>query len=333
MVEIEGSEVGYVRSARVSVTYDDQMHKAYVNFQREPTWAEGDTLEVFGGGGYNHLSRFYGTIIAGDNLLSDNSFQITAYGPSYQLTKYFVPGANGLSLAELLGVSGTDQAIVSATLAQAGAVDIGTILGTGIVRGALAPAAFHWRRGTNALAQIKRIDEASLGYKLVEEGADLSRRLLSKRPAVSASKTFTEGLDIMDARATKSNAQRWAAWSVTGYNFGAGDGAVTGLYPAEPGSVAVRTFQSDMIERALNADPGTGLSAEDVLDWLRDEEDHAQVRVGGLSTLRDESVTIGETHQITSARLNVNAKFVVVSKNVEIGPTRFTQAFDYEGGT
>lgn len=333
-VEINGAAVGYATSARVGVTMADQMHRAYVNFRTAPVWAQGDELEIIAGGGYNHLSRFSGTITAGDYLNSDGSFQVTAYGPLYQLAKYFQPNPSGLTLAEFVGVSGTDQEITEAVLDTVGVVDIGTILGTSIVRGALAPAAFHWRRGVNALSYLNSLDAASIGYRLVEEGADISRRLLSRRPALSASKTFTEGVNIMaGARTTKSDLQRFAAWSVTGYNFGGGDGPVSTVFPDPPGAVAIRTFQSEMIERALDADPGTGLSAETVLDWLIDEEDHDMVKIGSLTTLRDESVTIGDTHQITAARLAVSARFVVVSKSIEISATRFSQTFDYEGGT
>jgi hypothetical protein len=69
-----------------------------------------------------------------------------------------------------------------------------------------------------------------------------------------------------------------------------------------------------------------------VLDWLITEEDHDRVAISGLATPRDALVTIGETHHITSPRLSVDANFCVVSHDIDISGSRFTQSFAYEGG-
>jgi hypothetical protein len=334
-VEIDGLEVEQVQSGRVTVSMDDAVKRAYLHFAEEPTWAKGDTLEITAGGGYNHLSRFIGNVVTGEYLNSDGSFQITAYGPLWQLGKYFNPNASGLTLTDLLGGPGTDEAIVTEVLDRMGITNVGTIEGTGIVRGTLNPGAFTWNRGVAALAYLRGLDQGSLGYRLVEEGEDISRRFLSRRPEVSSDKTFTEGVDIFaGARTTKTDLNRYHAWSVSGYDAGEGAGPVTSTFPDPPGTTAVRTFQSNMIERALEADAGTGLSAEAVREYLQDEEDHERVLVRSLATPRDEEVTIGETHLIASlARLGVNENLVVVARTVEFTAQWFTQTFDYEGGT
>jgi hypothetical protein len=332
-VEIDGNPVTAVVSGRVTETADDATKRAYLSFATEPTWAKGDTLEITAGGGYNHVQRFYGTIVSGEKLNSDGSFQLTAYGPLWQLSRYSNAYVNGLTLAQIAPPLSTEEEIVEAALAIGGIANIGTIEGTGLIRGDLAPAPFAWDNGATLLSYIRGIDAASLGYRLVEEGANISRRLFSRRPAVTPDRTFTEGVDIFGgARSSKSDLERFHAWSVTGFKFSGADAIFT-TSPDPPGTVAIRPFQSDMIERALEADPGNGLSAEAVLDWLLDEEDYDRVRVYGLSTPRDEDVLIGETHLIASMPLlGVSANFVVVSRTIEFSAQWFTQTFDYEGG-
>jgi len=334
-VEIDALPVSSIIGGRITETIDDPVKRAYLNFATEPAWAKGDVLEITCGGGYNHVLRFYGNVVTGEYLNSDGSFQLTAYGPLWQLSKRFNPNPNGLTLTDLLGGPGTDQAIVTAVLAALGIANIGTIEGTGITRGSLAPSAFTWNRGVSGLAYLRELDRGSVGYRMVEEGEDISRRFLSRRPVITPDATFTEGVDIFSgARTTKTDLDRYSAWAVSGFNYGDDSDPVYSVDPDPPGAVPIRTLQSDMIERTLDASPGVGLSAEAVRQFLQDEEDHDRLFVRSLSTPRDDVIAIGDTHLIASlARLGINENMVVVSRTVEFNAQWFTQTFDYEGGT
>lgn len=334
---INGSQPSQqVAKARVESSFADPVSRGYVTFHSAPSWGHGDDVTIAMGNGTNNVTRFTGTVFEGDYLNSGPTFELVCRGPLWRVQKYRNPYPKGLTLLDLTGGPATDEAIARAVLDVVGvSYNSGNIGGTGIVRGGLAAVAYTWRKGEGALEYLQRLSKASLGYRMIETiGGDIFRVQVLGRPRGSSDFSFTEGIDIFEgAHTQRSTFETYTAWSVNGFDYGDGLGPVNFSVPTDPGSAEVFTFSSEMIERALESDPGGGVSAELVLEYVRAESDHEIVKISGLSTPRDELYGPGQTHNVNSALVGVTGENLWVMGVTAQGDDQwFTHTFEYVGG-
>jgi hypothetical protein len=329
---------GKVTKARVVSTFSDPVAKLYATVYPEPTtWTQGQSLTLALGGGQHNVLRGSGSVFEGDNLNVGPDFELVARGPLIKAQRYRNNNTSGLTLVDLTGGPATDEAITRAVLTGAGVPYVsGNIGGTGIVRGTLAPAAYTWRFGETALEYLARLSQASLGYQVIESiGGDVLRVQASSRPNTTSTVTLTEGVDIFDGGHTqKQTFGKYDAVTVTGFDYGEGAGPVEFSNPDPiPAGVDPYVYASPMIERALEADPGSGVSAEAVNAFVFAQVTVEQIRVSNISTPRDDVFGPGQTHTITSPRLGLsNALLRLIAVTCEVNSGWFTQTLEYIGG-
>lgn len=338
---LNGSQVDtmLLKGARVETSFADPVSKGYVKCIGDPGAGQGDDITITLGGGSSggNRTRFpAGKVLQVDFLNTGPNVEVVARGPLYAVQRYRNNFANGLTLTDLTGGPATDQAIARAVLDVVGvSYSSGNIGGTGIVRGRSAMVAYTWRKGEGALEYLQRLSKASLGYKMVETiGGDIFRTQVLGTPSGSADFTFTEGIDIFEGAHTQIETfDTWTAWSVGGFDYGDGLGAVSFSNPSTIGNGDIPyAYSSEMIESNTNSDPRGGISAETVLGYIQGESNHAITKVSGLVTPRDDLFGPGQIHQITSARLGLNAKKLwVLSVTAETDENWFTQTMEYVG--
>jgi hypothetical protein len=279
-----------------------------------------------------------GTIYESDDLNTGATSELVARGPLFKAQRYRNNQTGGLTLTDLTGGPATDEDIAKAVLTIAGVTyspsDIG---GTGIVRGALAPSAYAWKQGETALDYLTRLAKASLGYRMIESiGGAVKRVQVFGRPQSTPQFYLNEGVDIFAGAHTQRDAfGKYTAASVTGFDYADGNGAVKFSNPdPTPDGVDPFTYSSEMIERALEADSGGGISAENVLtNFVFPEVNRISIHVSGVKTPRDDLFGPGQTHQINSPLLNLtNEKLWLFSVTRECDNQWFTQSLDYLGG-
>jgi hypothetical protein len=302
-----------VKGARVEMSMSDPVMKGYVKCIGAPSWGQGDDLTITLGGGPNNVTRFpAGSVWQGDYLNSGPNFELVGRGPLYAVQKYRNNRAKGLTLTDLTGGPATDEAIAQAVLDVVGvSYSGGNIGGTGIVRGALAPDGYTWRRGERALDYLQRLSKASLGYKMIESNGDIFRtQVMGGIPTGAADFTFTEGVDIFEgAHTQRETFNRFTSWEVTGFDFGDGFGPVRFANPDPvPDGEENYAFSSEMIERALDSDPGGGISCETVEAFVEAETDHELTHISGLTTPRDDLFGPGQIIIVNSALLGVTGQ-------------------------
>lgn len=336
---LNGSPISGVRKARVISTFTDPVTKVYATVYPPISWSEGDTLAVTMGSGTNNVLSGTGTIYESDHLNTGAAFELVGRGPLYKAQKYRNNRTGGITLADLTGGPATDEAIAKAVLTITGVTytpaDIG---GTGIVRGALAPSAYTWKQGETALAYLIRLSKASLGYRMIETiGGAVERVQVYGRPQSTAQFTLTEGVDIFGGAHTQRDVfGKYTAFTVIGFDYQDSNGAVTFSSPdPTPDGVEPFVYSSDMIERALEADPGGGISAENVLtNFVAPEVNRQIIRVSSVRTPRDDVFGPGQTHQITSPLLGLAAEKVwLYGVTRECNEKWFTQTLEYNGGS
>ncbi len=326
-----------LKGARVETSFNDPVSKGYIKGIADMGASNGDAVTITLGGGQNNVTRFpAGTVLQSDFLNSGPNAEIVARGPLYAVQRYRNNFPKGLTLTDLTGGPATDEAIAQAVLDVVGvAYTSGNIGGTGIVRGNSALVAYTWRKGESALEYLQRLSKASLGYKIIETiGGDIFRTQILGTPSGTADFTLTEGVDIFEgAHTTIETFDTYTAWSVTGFDYGDGLGAVSFSNPTTIGDGDVPyAYSSEMIESDTNADPRGGISAETVLAYIQGESDHAVTKVSGLVTPRDDLFGPGQIHQITAPMLNLNAKKLwVISVTAEADDQWFTQTLEYLG--
>jgi len=336
---INGVPITGVRRARVISTFTDPVTKIYVNTYPQVSWAEEDVITVTMGGGLHNVVCGTGTIFT-SRASNDGSYELSARGPLFKAQRYTNNRANGITLADLTGGPATDQAIAAAVLTIAGVtfnpLDIG---GTGIIRGSLAPDAYTWRQGETALAYLVRLSKASLGYRMIENvftGSPMRVQVYG-RPQATAQFTLREGVDIFPgANTDRDTLGKYTAITVTGFDYGAGDGPVSFSIPDPiPDGVEPYVYPSEMIERALEADAGDGISAENVAtNFVEPEVNRVSVKVSGVKTPRDDLFAPGQTVMIDSPLLDLaEEKVWLYSTTREADRRWFTQTLDFVGGS
>jgi hypothetical protein len=336
---LNGTPITGVRKARVISSFTDPVTKIYVTVWTPPALNEGDTIAVTMGAGVNNVLSGTGTIYEGDWLNSGATFEFVARGPLFKAQRYRMNRSNGLTLSDLVGGPADDQTIARAVLTIAGVpFTSGDIGGTSIVRGELAPSAYTWRQGETALGYLNRLASASLGYRMVETiGGTVERVQVVGTPAGSANFTLTQGVDIeAGAHTQKGTFDKFTAVTVKGFDFGDGNGAISFSDPdPTPDGVDPYIYSSDMIERALDADPGNGISCQNVAEnFVIPEVVRETIRVSGVTTPRDDVFIPGQTGQLDSALLGLsNERLWLYGVTRECDNRRFTHTLDFLGGS
>lgn len=331
---LNGTALVGVRKARVVSSFSDPVTKIYCSLYPAITWTDGDILTVTMGAGTNNVLSGTGTIYESDYLNAGPTYELVARGPLFAAQRYNNNVANGLTLTDLTGGPATDQAIAKAVLTIAGVTyvdaDIG---GTGIVRGAIAPAAYTWKQNETALGYLNRLTKASLGYRLVETiGGSVTRVQVFGRPSSTATFSLEQGVDIFSGGHTQLDAfGKFTAVTVTGYDFGDGLGPVSFSIPdPTPAGIAPYTYSSEMIESSI----GGGVSAWNVAtNFVLAEVDRTAIRVSGIKTPRDDLFEPGQTHQVNASYLGLTDEMLwCMSVTRECDDKWFVQTMEYLGG-
>lgn len=326
-----GGEPVQALSARAEANFADPVSKGYVQFPTEPSWNHGDELSIEMGNGYNQVERFRGTLLQGDYLNNPQTVSLTARGPLHRVLKYRNPNPKGTNLIELTGGPATDEQIVQAVLNTAG-IPYVFIAGTGIVRGAVAPDGFKWKYGESAMEYINRLDQASLGYRLIEslDGGIYRTQVIGRPRGGDSDYLFTEGIDIYEGgQGQRSTYERYEAVTVSGFDYGDGLGPVS---YTNGSANSVFAFSSPMFESIDDSDSRGGLSCAAQADYLYQEVNREVVRLSGMSTPRDDLIGPGQTHVINSLLLGVQESLWVMGVSCEITINEFVQTMEYIGG-
>jgi hypothetical protein len=326
---------GQIAGARVETSFSDPVSKGYVKFYADPGgWSVGDDISISIGAGSHNVQCFQGTIMEGDYLNSGPTFEIVARGPLIAAQKFRNNQPKGYTITDLCGGPATDNAIVAAVLDIAGVGNIGSIGGTGIVRGASAPPAYTWNKGESALEYLQRLSKACIGYKIIEStDTRVYWTQVLTGGASGADMALTEGVDIFEGAHTQIEIfDRYTAWDVTGFDYGDGLGPVYNREPDPiPNGSTAYAFSSTMIERTTDSDPRLGISCETVKNYLKGETSSPITKVSGLQTPRDDLVGPGSVVSVDSDLLGVHGDFWVISCTREVTQDWFIQTLELAG--
>lgn len=324
------AEATVTRAGGVPAQYPESYPDAEIAY-----WSK---IEIrMGVAGGNYAVRFAGWVIPVENALWPQEGVLHCRGYLYRAQWVKNQQAGGTDLAAPAGA--TDQAMVQAVLTACGVpyapANIG---GTGLTLGTLftswddplTPGAFAWADGEPGLSVVERLDavsvpdDASGAYRTFETlGGDVFRIKLSATPAGTPDFSFTEGVDVLDARITRDPTGAGNRVVVTGAPLVAGGGplgplaqtftASTAFAPyLPPGlpdgpdgfpSVGV-AFASPLIEKSEVADPGDGVACEAVAQYLLLEH-NCVVDTLEFSTPRDDLLGPGQTIHLHSPRLGI----------------------------
>jgi hypothetical protein len=320
---------------RVESSFSDPVSKGYAKFYTDPGgWSQGDTVVIALGAGANNVECFGGIIMEGDWLNSGPNFELVCRGPLIAAQKFRNNRPKGRTLWDLTGGPATDEAIAQAVLDIAGVTNIGSIGGTGIIRGATAPDGYTWRQGESALEYQSRLSKSSTGYKLAEstDGQVYRAQVLTGGQG-APDITLTEGVDIFDGGHTQIETfDTFDAWEVTGFDYGDGLGPLVFRQPDPiPDGSTPYAHTSEQIERDSESDPRSGISCEAVLNYLRGESSDPIKKISGLQTPRDDLLGPGSVVEVNSDMLGVHGSFWVVSVTREVTPDWFIQTLELVG--
>lgn len=175
--------------------------------------------------------------------------------------------------------------------------------GTGQTLGVTNGAQFVWAEGQNAMAYIEGLDAICLGYRTYEAqaGAIVRNKIQPFAGTSSPWPAFTEGVDILSASGQQTIVGAKNRVNVTGYNPG-GPGAVPANFSLQQANPLLSGFVTDqisssLIERAMESDPGTGLSCEAVGRWDITQVNRELYKYT-LTTTRDDGITPNSTIEI-----------------------------------
>lgn len=356
----------HILSARASYGFDSRIGQASIVTPIFPgTLTYDDEVTLVMGAG-NNITRFVGLVRDFQYSLVPRGVETVMKGQLVRADEYenVEDGAGlfgGLMLNDLLGTpTGTASTIVQAVLSKAGVSFTGSnIDSTATVYGGFYDDAFLWRNGANdanpdvrdagetALSYIERYDEidAESGggrYRTFETlGGDVYRYLAGGRPRNTTDFTFTETVDILDGHFERSISETRNYFYVTGYDpgdsFGPKAFALQDSNTFQPNTTQhTQRFSSPMIERSLDSDPGTGMSAETVTDALSHDFNREIVK-GWITTYRDDALGIGQTHLVQAPggavdRLGVGERLWAQGLDISVDEQGFTQRVSYLGG-
>jgi len=300
---VGGTNLGNAFAARVSLGYDMNYGTCAV-----------DVAGSFPGGGFyddfdivvNGEHWFSGILTQVDYTLYPQVVTLSGRGRLWRAEQARAEGEldpkTGLLLEELTGGPASDQEIVSSVLDRVGlGLAGGSIGGTGVTLGTIAPEEFAWRDTETALSYIQRIDQISLGYRTFEStGGSIFRSQISVFPDGGSDMTFTQGEDIIEAQNSRSVQEAYTAVRVTGYAVG--DFLEPRVYVAGSGS-NLFAFNSPMIERRDSGSTGSGQTCQAVANYFLDELSRVLVKMR-MTTPRNDNIGPGQVHSVNSDRLD-----------------------------
>jgi hypothetical protein len=294
--------------------------------------------------GLGEAVRFNGYVVPVDNSLFPIEAVLTCKGNLYRAQWVRNQEEDGTDLA---GAGTADEDQVLAVLAACGVtngqdggpVTSATVGGTGKALGSVyngdpadvfTAGPFWWARGEPGLSVIERLDEVSVPddasgrYRTFESlGGTVFRIKLSTTPTATPDFTFTEGVDVLEARITRDPAGAANKVTVNGSplpvgslpgvvateTFTAGTSSAPYLPPGLPdgpdGWPAVgMSFSSPLIEKSEIADPGDVVACEAVAQFLLAEY-NCVVDTLEFSTPRDDLLGPGQTIHLHSPRLGI----------------------------
>ena len=294
-VTVGGSSIDYILSLRWSTGFDLQVGEASITCATNPSGGYYDEVVI----SVNGIDRWRGVLVQRDFTLYPSQVTLVCRDPLYAAQAYVPPDEleDGLLLDDITGGPDTDQNIVAAVLSRAGVSNVGGIGGTSTIMGTIAPEEFTWRRSESSLSYISRIDAISLGYRTYFNGNFVVRTPISVT-AGSSGGTFTEGVDISRASATRTILERYTAVRVGGYDVGDFEDPRVWYEPGS-GDTRVFNFESKMIEQKYSG-VGDGISTEDVAAYWINELDRELVRVQ-MTTPRDDLILPGRLYTIQAA--------------------------------
>ena len=289
--------------------------------------------------GHGVAVRFNGYVIPVDNTLFPIEGTLVCKGNLYRAQWVRNQEPDGTDLADA-GAGVSDQAQVMAVLDACGvAYTAGNIGGTGKALGSVyagnpedvfTPGPWAWAEGEPGLAAIERLDEISVPddasgrFRTFETlGGQVFRVPLATAPETTPDFSFTEGVDVLEARITRDPAG--AANKVTVNGSPLPIGAIPGVVNTETFTAASEfapylppglpdgpdgwpavgmTFSSPLIEKSLVADPGDVVACEAVAQFLLAEY-NCTLDVLEFSTPRDDLLGPGQTIHLHSPRLGI----------------------------
>ena len=342
-IKINGTTAGNVLSARTRLGYNLAVAQGEVTLAAPPT---GITLAPFapvtiklGGTSSTAAVRFTGYITQIDRELYPRSLKLTCRGnlqkaESYTaMTDVDMTGYAGYLLnggtyghhdetivATILYIVGLLADPISGDTVPAAIGGTGLVMGTTVVRG---NSAFTWDTGTSALSFIQKLDAVCLGYRTFElADGSIVRRQIGALPALSASATFTEHVDIYRATALDTILEAKNRIKVNGYQknktnkvedevTATADDTNYWLQILSGGTVqwyVQQAISSGLIEKKLSSDGGDGLACNTVAAWMLAELNVRRLRVN-LTTYRDTNIAPGATIAVNApTRLGITTQ-------------------------
>lgn len=345
-VDLEGSTMTRAVSARCTFSFDTRIAEAEVTYTSgeslSPTYW--DQVEIYADANTRPATtlRFRGNV-----LFFDNSFwpaQVTMHckGQLYaaEFTKNPNDGGSDMSNA---AAGQTDEDQVRSVLTTCGVPYVsgnidgtGQLLGTDAFSGSGFVSPFTWLQGESGLSYIERLDEISVPdaangkYRTFETLAgDVYRIKINPNPETAAADfTFTEGVDLLDARvrhdiSTVANKVRVVGFDDGLLNAadlpGAEEWTESEASPYLPaGTDAAYELSSPMIERSTIAQSGNGIACQAVAIFEVTARDVETVEVD-FTTYRGDLLGPGQVIQLTAPTvLGVNQKLWLRSLTVEV---------------
>lgn len=293
--------------------------------------------------------RFNGYVIPVDNTLFPIEGVLTCKGNLYRAQWVRNQEEGGTVLGDPDTGTPDEQQVLTVLATcgvingqDGGAVTTATVGGTGKALGSLfvgndsdafTPLPWMWAEGEPGLAVIERLDEISVPddasgrYRTFESlGGTVFRTKLATAPTATPDFTFTEGVDVLEARIARDPAGAANKVTVNGAPLDVGSlpaGVVAtqtftaasvfapylppGLPLAPDGHAYVgMTFSSPLIEKSEVADAGDVVACEAVAQFLLAEYNCTQ-DVLEFATPRDDLLGPGQTIHLDSPRLGITA--------------------------
>jgi hypothetical protein len=363
LVTIDGTPVAdSVLSARTQLGYNLAVAQGEVSLTELPAGCGPFSTVVISMGAAVGTTavRFTGYVTQIEHELYPKTVKMTCRGNLQKAETYTaMTDVDMTSYAYYLINGGTfghhDETMVATVLYIVGLLDDpisgetvpAEIGGTGLVMGTTAEqgnSAFTWDTGTSGLSYIQKLDAICLGYRTFElADGSIVRQQISALPAVSASATFTEHVDIYRATALDTILEAKNRIKVNGYqknktNKVEDEVTVTAddtnfwLQILSGGTVqwyVQQAISSGLIEKKLTADAGDGLSCQQVAAWQLAELNVRRLRVN-LTTHRDTNIAPGATIAVAApTRLGITTQnFWVQEVSCEVNrQNQFTQNF------
>ena len=347
--------------------YDATAYAATCSFGFDQRYAEA-TVQRTGGGaiavsywseveirmgctpGAGAATRFKGYVIPVENRLYPIEGTLHCRGYLYRASWVKNQDVGGTRMADP-AVGRSDQAQVIDILGKcavpktdANIGGTGKLLGLHSVdtRNPLAPNPFVWQEGQDGLSYIEALDQISVpdtatgAYRTFESlGGDVFRILVVTAPDATADFSFTEGVDVLEARINRDPTGAANRVTVTGgpdpANANLAPGSATdinvsftwvcrhtttsGFAPYLPAGLPIpagetfpivaTSFSSPMIEKSLRSDPHVSedvMSCQSVADYLLGEY-NCVIDSLEVSTPRDDLLGPGQTIHLHSPRL------------------------------